>query len=273
MVDQKFCIDIGGTKTIFALVNQRLDIIKSEILPTPKDRKDFIKFIRDNSAKYKGLSDDVFISIAGRFDKKGRIIMAPNLPAVGLNMRKIAANGFRKVYIENDGNCFGLYSLYRGKLNGVKNGIALVWGTGIGGAVVSDGKIMRGNGTASELGHIALFDRDSGDIESLIGGKAMKAKYGVDGEALHMLAEKGDLSAIKAFQDIGRVFGRYLSSLSYLFDPEVIVVGGSFANSWKFIKKSAYSQIRTGTIRHSMNIKIEKGKYNVIKGCYFLGRT
>lgn len=270
MSKDRFCIDIGGTKTVFALIDENLSIKRSEILPTPKNRERLSQFLLENSKRYSGESETAAISVAGRVDRNGKMVFCPNLAALGLNIKRIVGSLFNESIIENDGNCFGLYSAKAGQLKGMKNGIAIVWGTGIGGAVLSDGKIMHGEGLSTELGHIALFDRQSGDIESLIGGGSIKERYGMDGFTLHSLAEKGDPSAIKSFSEIGRQFGRYISSLSYIFDPERIVIGGSFANSWKFMKEEVYKSVKRETIRGKLDIKIEKGKYNVIKGCYFL---
>ncbi|MCW1294488.1 MAG: hypothetical protein QXP07_01430, partial [Candidatus Parvarchaeum sp.] len=53
-------------------------------------------------------------------------------------------------------------------------------------------------------------------------------------------------------------------------DPEIIIIGGSFANSWKFMKDRVYSIIKGRRIRRKITVKISRGKFYVVKGCYFI---
>ena len=84
------------------------------------------------------------------------------------------------------------------------------------------------------------------------------------------MAEVGNKRALAAFEEIGKTFGLYLVSLSYMLDPQIVVLGGSFVNSWKFIKDSVNDVIQNETIRGKLKIKVVRGKFYVIKGCYFL---
>ena len=123
---------------------------------------------------------------------------------------------------------------------------------------------------ASELGHIKILGEPKKDAESMIGGKSVEKRYGLSGFTLHNMAERGDRKAIKIFNEIGVEFGQYLASIAYLFDPEIVIIGGSFINSWKFIKSETCRILREETIRRKMKIELVRGKFYVIKGCYFL---
>ncbi len=271
MAKGKLCIDIGGTKIIFAIIDGSGHVIKSKRIDTPKSKSLFLKELSENINNYQEFSNGIInISIAGRVDNAGKVVFSPNLPITGLNFTEFMKRFSMKVTIENDGNCFGLYQLYAGSLKKYKSGLAIVWGTGIGSSIIYSGRIYKGGGFATESGHM-VYDYSTGeDIENAIGGKIIKKIYGMDGFNLHRLAEKGDKKALKAFQEIGRKFGLYLSSMMFVLDPEVIIIGGSFANSWKFMKDSIYTVINDRRIRKKIKIKISRGKFYVVRGCYFI---
>ena len=271
MAKGKLCIDIGGTKIIFTIIDRPGHIIKSKRIDTPKSQSLFLKVLSENINSYKALYNGIInVSMAGRVDNSGKVIFSPNLPLAGFNFIEFMKKFSNKVTIENDGNCFGIYQLYAGGLKKYKSGLAIVWGTGIGSSIIYSGRIYNGGGFATESGHM-IYDYNTGkDIEDAIGGKSIKQEYGMDGFNLHRLAEAGDKMALKAFQEIGRKFGLYLSSMMFLLDPEIIVIGGSFANSWKFMKDSVYSVINDRRIRKKLIIKITRGKFYVVRGCYFI---
>ena len=271
MAKGKLCIDIGGTKIIFAIIDRPGHIIKSKRIDTPKSKDLFLKALSDNIKNYLEFSNGIInVSIAGRVDNNGKVIFSPNLPLLGFNFIKFMKSFSRKITVENDGNCFGIYQLYTSSLKKYKSGLAVVWGTGIGSSIIYSGKIYKGGGFATESGHM-IYDYNTGkDIEDAIGGKSIKQIYGINGLELHKLAEKGDKNALKAFEEIGRTFGLYLSSMMLILDPEIIVIGGSFVNSWKFMKESVYSVINDRRIRKKITIKISRGKFYVARGCYFI---
>ncbi len=270
MDGKKVCIDIGGTKMLFALIDSKQKILRWKEIYTPKTKAAFKAAMRDNVREFAGESDVVNISIPGRTDDKSRIVFAPNAPMAGLNLKKELSRWFKHVNVENDANCFAIYEIFKGPLKKAKAGLILVWGTGVGGSIVINGRVYKGAGLASELGHIRLFDRESGDLESLIGGNSVMKRYYSSGLELHSLALKGNDRARHDFDRIGSIFGRYLSSLMYVLDPEVIILGGSFMKSWNFMKKTVKKEIRKSTIRKKVKIKVVNDKFYVIRGCYFL---
>ena len=80
MTKYKVCVDIGGTKTIFAAVDERLRLKDHVYKASPKTIKDFINLLEDNMKAFSRYSDVINISLAGRTDKDGRIVYCANLP-------------------------------------------------------------------------------------------------------------------------------------------------------------------------------------------------
>ena len=271
MARGKLCIDIGGTKIIFAILSGPGRIEKSTKISTPNSKKPFLRLLSENIIRYLPESNGIInVSIAGRLNEAGKVVFCPNLPIKGFGLKKFMQKFSEKITIENDGNCFAIGQLYDGYLEKAKSGLVIVWGTGIGGSVISKRRVYKGGGFAAEVGHVTYDYKKGTDVESVIGGKSIQRIYCTSGVELDSLAESGNKKAINIFSDIGRTFGYYLSSLIFVLDPDIIVIGGSFANSWKFMRKSVYNVIKEKSLRGKANIRIARGKFYVVRGCYFL---
>jgi glucokinase len=266
----KACVDIGATKTFVALVDKNLRITQISEFPTYTNHKKLFAILEAKLRELSKHSDVLNIAIAARIDADGSVSKWVDPPLRGISFKNKFAKLYKHINIENDGNCFAMKELMHGSMRGIRNGIVIGWGTGIGGALIADGKIYKGLGFASEIGLIRVFGKDKETIEDLIAGKGTVKYYGQTGKALHEKAMLNEEHAISAFKEIGKIFGTYIVSLLMLFDPEVIVIGGSFVNSWKYIKDEVNKIIKRDSIRGKAKIIIDKDKYYVIRGCYLL---
>lgn len=124
----------------------------------------------------------------------------------------------------------------------------LAIGTGIGGAVVSNGKLMMGShGYAGELGHVQVnLGHDApctcgkvGHLEAVASGTGIESSYArftgekKSGPEISDLANKGDKDAVASIELAGRSLGRIIAMYLSIFDPEKIVLGGSVIKSGK----------------------------------------
>jgi glucokinase len=172
---------------------------------------------------------------------------APNFPAwkdVPL-AAMIAAEIALPVALDNDVNCFGLAEQRWGAGRGLRNMIALAIGTGIGGAVILDGKIYRGSsGSAGELGHVSVdlwgpvcncggrgcVERYLGDAwftqaaQECLGDETITSPRQVSARA-----DSGEEAAIRFLEGRGEILGVACVSLINTLDPEAIVIGGGLA--------------------------------------------
>lgn len=160
------------------------------------------------------------------------------------------------VAVDNDANVAMLAEHRAGAARGARHAVMLTLGTGIGGAIVADGRLVRGaRGTAGELGHVVV-DLDGppcpgncpnrGCLEALASGTALAvegdrvvardrdsalaraeaAGATITGALVTELAHDGDPAAREAVAVVGRRLGAGLASIANALDPEVIVVGG-----------------------------------------------
>jgi glucokinase len=157
--------------------------------------------------------------------------------------------------------------LYYGTGKGKKNIIMLTLGTGVGGAIIIDGKLYRGNGFAGEPGHIqingkSLESQASGTAATLLGKKyKLNCLNAIDVEAC---ALQGNKKAIKIYKDIGKTLGQAILNISYLIDPEVFILGGGFARA-PFILEEIHKITKHQDIL-KRNLKIVKAKTGVEAG-------
>lgn len=227
--------------------------------------------IEDNMKKFDRLIG-IGIGAAGPIDiEKGIMIEPPNLP----NLRAFPLREFLQnrlpypVIIENDGNVFALGEGWVGSAKGCKNYCCITLGTGVGGGIVIDGKILHGaRGMAGEVGHMVIdpngpvcgcgakgclevYASAQGikrmtieAIESGMGKKILNYNEKIDPNALeaeHVFhaALEGDSVAREIFNKMGMILGLGISNLINLFNPEKIIIGGKVSKAWEFFINSA----------------------------------
>lgn len=157
----------------------------------------------------------------------------------------------RPTIIANDANCAGLGEAWLGAGRWYRNLILLTLGTGVGGAIILDGKLFVGHhGTAGELGLITLNpdgphcnSGNQGSLEQYASVQAIRRRTGREPEELGAMALAGDLQALEFWLQYGRDLGAGLASLIYVLTPEAIVIGGGVSASAKFFFPTIQAEI------------------------------
>ncbi len=148
----------------------------------------------------------------------------------------------RPVRIENDANCFALSEAADGAAAGARVVFGIIMGTGVGGGIVVDGRLIRGRHlVAGEWGHNALDDRGPacycgrfGCVETLLSGPGLAANYGYPADHAQDLlaaARRGNRDARDAVDRFIDNFGRAVAQVVNILDPDVIVLGGGLSNA------------------------------------------
>lgn len=158
-------IDLGGTTIKGGIVDEAGKILISKAIPTNPERngEEIIKSIADLSIE---LINECNIDISkinsigigspGLIDSKNKkIVLASNLNFNNINVEKEMKKYIDiDIYIENDANCATVAEFYCGSMKGYKNGVMITVGTGVGGGVILDGKLIKGGYLGeTELGH------------------------------------------------------------------------------------------------------------------------
>jgi len=231
---RKIGVDLGGTFMRVGIVENGkvLKYIKKE---TPKTEKalltELVKSISEcMSDKVVGIG----IGSPGPL-KDGIIYDTPNLPFEYFNLEKFIREKFRKrVGVANDANCVALAESKLGVRK--QNFIVLTLGTGVGGGIIINGKLYRGEGYAGELGHIVLSKGKF--LEDLWKENRKKTKkiFG-DKFLVKDLFYSRDEKARELLNEIYSYLGRAIGSYANVFDPEVIILmGGIREIGNKFIR-------------------------------------
>lgn len=153
--------------------------------------------------------------------------------------------------LANDANCAGLGEAWLGAGRNFRNLILLTLGTGVGGAIILDGKLFTGHqGAAGELGLITLNPEgpkcnsgNNGSLEQYVSVQAIRRVTGLEPLDLGELAEKGDRKALEFWQTYGKNLGIGLASLIYVLTPEAIILGGGVSASAQFFLPAAVAEI------------------------------
>jgi len=237
------CIDIGGTSLKVAVANEDAELFDHQLLPVKDNFDDFInviiEWVKEKQRKYE--IEGVAISAPGAVDTKTGVIGgASALPYIhGPNFKDIIKERLGlPASIENDANCAALAEVYKGAAKQYQDVCFVVCGTGIGGAVIKNGKIHHGKHLhGGEFGYIIVVE---GDEEQPIYSELAST------QAMVRRVEKrlpGDWNGKKVFEEAsgGNVicqeeierFYHYLAvgiyNIQYIYDPELIVIGGAIS--------------------------------------------
>jgi glucokinase len=220
----------------------------------------------------------VGVAAAGFVDATGeRVRFAPHLPWRDEQVRQRLEDRFgTRVVLDNDANCAALAELSSGAAAGVRQAVVVTMGTGIGGAVVVDGRVVRGhNGMAGEFGHTQVVPEGQpcecghrGCWEQYASGNALvrlaRARLGheptlleelcagdperLTGPMITQAAEDGDLVARQAFASVGDWLGVGLANLVAVLDPEMVVVGGGVSAAGDRLLDPARAALRRALV-------------------------
>jgi glucokinase len=272
-------LDIGGS-SLKVVLREKEKILKKEVFNLPREKKELFGLIEKiyKNFSQKNKLEKVGIGVAGILDKeREKIMKAPNLSFLeGVKIKKeIEKKLKRKVFIENDVNCFGLGEKFFGKAKNLDYFIFLALGSGIGGAIFVNGKLILGKeGGAGEIGHIFLDIKNKLDFEELASDKFLKRKLKKNTFEAKNLAEKGEKRSIEAFKELGKNLGFGIVNLIHIFDPQAIILGGGVILARKFFEKEMKETIKKFIISKSYKTKIlfsNLGRFGGAIGASFLG--
>ena len=267
-------IDIGGTKTIVALVQEDGTIVASERFPTCRAHceahLDACCEALQRLLCGQGLDvwclSGIGATVPGIVDEKGQKLVHCAYP--DWNRKPIGhmlggRMGGLPVLIENDVNACALAEL-RFSAGGLHDFLWVTVSTGVGGAVVSGGRLVRGSkGFAGELGHIKVeYGRPCvcpscggrGCLEAHGSGRALDRMFRLemkrnsqlaalvegqglpaDGRGCAALAQQGVPQAVACFRRLGSYLGRGLGAAVNVLNPQAVILGGGVADSFSLM--------------------------------------
>lgn len=242
-------VDLGGTQLRMALVNPSGELV-TDVLSVPTGRTfEPDQFVIEIANLVKQLNTIVPLEpVALGIGTPGVLVEqtiseSDNLPRLnGSNLGVLANRAVDlPVRVENDARCFALAEARFGAGRGAGSICGLTLGTGVGCGVIIDHEVYRGsNWAAGEVYriplrgfHLEYFLSGPGLVRSFVaaGGKLPEHAGGSGGVRVAEMARAGDAAALEAFSIFGEDLHFACECLISLIDPEVIVIGGSIAQS------------------------------------------
>ena len=263
------CVDIGGTSIKYGVLSEKGEIfIDGTVSTKVTEKENFIlsdvkKLVRNILDEYKNYEiKGICISTAGVVNpEKGEIAYAgPTIPKyTGTKIKEELEKEFSiSCEVENDVNCAGLGEYWKGAGKGSKSMVCLTIGTGIGGSVILDGKLLNGIGyTAGEIGYM---DVNGSYIQNIASSKYLVEKVqkekeekegitdAITGVDIFELAKKGDEICIAGIDEIISNLAVGVRNIIYLLNPEVIVIGGGITAQKEYLEEKIRKEVNDGMI-------------------------
>lgn len=266
-----FGIDVGGTTIKCGLFQTDGTLLEKWEIPT-RTEHDGDQILPDvaktvlNKISEKGIAKEevagVGIDVPGPVNEKGEIAVAVNLnwgykDIVG---ELSSAMGGIPVQAANDANAAALGEMWGGGGRGAKNLIMVTLGTGVGGGIIIDGKIVAGaHGAGGEIGHACVEPEEPeacncgnhGCLEQMASatgivrlakrylaaykGKTVLNPERISAKSVYDALKAGDEAAAAIVEQVSDYLGNALAIFSCVVDPEVIVIGGGVSKAGQIL--------------------------------------
>jgi glucokinase len=288
--------DLGGTNLRMAAVDCAGTIISRNRMSTPSGGKQ-----EDIVAAILSVINELKRELDGKYEfagfgaampaivnsQAGIILRSPNLPA--LNDLDFGSRFSRElgipVILENDANSAAVGERWKGAAQGVRNSIHVTLGTGVGGGIIIDGTLVRGiDGTAGEIGHIAVEPEgypcgcgSRGCVEQYSSATAiiriakelmpkypeteLRSTLNLSPLDVFEAGRRGDGLALEVFRVAGTYLGIALGGLVNVLNPEAIVIGGGVSAGWDLFIEPLHSEILRRAFQHpGERVKLMRSK-------------
>ena len=248
--------DVGGTTIKYGIINDRYEVLLKDKIPTPKDEEQFIESISEIIQKNIENISKVSIAMPGYVNiANNKYLYGPHL-IYSIDFSKLSKFSEYDFYLDNDGNVAAYCEYLLNYKTKYSNLIMLTFGTGVGGGIISEGKLLRGRGNAGEIGHMLTSNDRSvkgdsgkkGSFESSVAASVWTKKCfeltekNKDSELAKKFTKKNvgsvlfdttlsltDLEAT-ARDEIIQNISNGLLSLFEIFDNEAFVLGGTMSS-------------------------------------------
>lgn len=264
-------VDIGGTTVKLGIFTEDGELLDKWEIPTRKENNgagilpDIAASITEKlKADNKGTDDvtGIGISVPGPVDDNGIVHKCVNLGWGEFDIdEEMKKHIDVPVFAGNDANAAALGEAWKGGGSGCKNVVVVTLGTGVGGGIIVNGRILSGYlGAGGEIGHIHIDDNETEKCGC--GNKGCLEQYGsatgIATLATRRLAEddtpssirgvspmnakvvfdavkEGDPLAMEVAERFGRILGKGLSCVADVVNPELIVIGGGVSKAGKIV--------------------------------------
>ena len=248
--------DVGGTTVKYGVIDESYKILKKDKIPTPENENDFIYSLSTIIQENLSIISKVSVAMPGYVNSaNNKYLYGPHLK-YDIDFSKLSNFTDYKFHLDNDGNVAAYCEYFLNYKTKYSNLIMLTFGTGVGGGIISEGRLLRGRGNAGEIGHMLTSnDREiegdsgkKGSFESSVAASVWTKKC----EELTQENQDSELAKIFATKNVGSVLfdntlnltnseqaardeiiqniSNGLLSLFEIFDNEAFILGGTMSS-------------------------------------------
>ena len=248
--------DVGGTTVKYGVIDESYKILKKDKIPTPENENDFIYSLSNIIQENLSIISKVSVAMPGYVNSaNNKYSYGPHLQ-FDIDFSKLSNFTDYKFHLDNDGNVAAYCEYFLNYKTKYSNLIMLTFGTGVGGGIISEGRLLRGRGNAGEIGHMLTSnDREiegdsgkKGSFESSVAASVWTKKC----EELTQENQDSELAKIFATKNVGSVLfdntlnltnseqaardeiiqniSNGLLSLFEIFDNEAFILGGTMSS-------------------------------------------
>ncbi|WP_080145902.1 ROK family protein [Marinilactibacillus piezotolerans] len=240
------CFDVGGTNIKYALVNEGLIVEKGSAATIHSSTEEFVQFLVHIIKKFEQNHrlQGIGLSVPGTVEKgTGYFITAGAVKHLyGKNLKELLAETFSyPIYVENDAKCALMAEMTSGKAKGLQDVVLVTIGTGIGGAIAYDGKMLYGKTyQAGEFGmmRMDIKSRPDDTMHELVSTAALIKRY-KDKKQIEasVLVDAQDIMAEQSSNaETAQIVEEWISDLAFAlfnvivcYTPEKLIVGGGIS--------------------------------------------
>ena len=293
-------IDVGATKIESVVLEDNGKEAHRSRIDCPKDYNQILEAIKKiNDQLDSEFKKKLPIGVCHPGIHSPQTGLVKNAPNCYWLEKKPFQNDLRKllnkeVFCENDANCFALSEALDGAAKHYKVVYGIILGSGAGGGLVVDGKIVSGpNGVAGEWGHNQLpflaaqkEGLDSNvyrecEVESFISGLSIAKRYNkkfnknLKTHEIFKLYRSSDLDTMKFIDEFKINLAMSLSAIINILDPDVFVFGGGVSNEIDFLNEihKLVSKYVSGREYEGIFLKAKYGDASGVRGAARLGRA
>ena len=277
-------IDLGGTEVKIGLADEQGKLyqktsasVSFDAYRTPIQHtaiKAAEEFLRVCPGDIRGVA----VSACGQIDPATGTVIGTNgkIPGYeGTNLKAEMEQAFGKeTWVLNDADAAALGECFAGRAKGLQDVILVTLGTGVGGGVVTGGRLLQGRrGIAGELGHFTLradgrrcscgkrgcYEQYASTTALVARCEAAAGRSGLNGKIIFQEAEQGEGAFCAELTDWIRDIAEGLTGLTHIFNPEMILIGGGVsAQEALLIQPLREMILREAMPRFTENLRIER---------------
>ena len=267
-------VDVGGTSIKMGMFSHTGELLEKWEIPTRVDEDeqtdrilpDIAASIEEKRAEKNGNIVGIGLGIPGPVTDDGTVLKCANIhwPVFNVKEKLFDLTGVANIRVGNDANVAALGEMWKGGGQGYKDLVVVTLGTGVGGGIIVDGKVVAGfNGAGGEIGHITV---NHDEIEACNCGqygcleqytsatgivRVAKRKLAKTNDETSLRnfpeltakdvfdeAKSGDAVALGLVDEVCGILGSTLSNIACVVDPEVVVIGGGVSKAGSILIES-----------------------------------